>query len=60
MAMCMEHSVDPDTNLFFSEYLVNDSPNDRIVESSRTAGYERLVRRALALPRRPAMIMLQV
>lgn len=60
MAMCMEHAVDTDTDIVFLEYLVNDAYESRIKNNQCTAGYERLVRRALSLPNKPAVILIQV
>lgn len=60
MALCMEHSVDADVDILFTEYTLNDGFENNVKKNSVTAGYERLVRRALALPNKPAVVMLHV
>lgn len=60
MIMCLEMSMDDDTDLVFSEYILNDGWEDIISGNTRTATYERLVRRVLSKPKNPAMVMVQV
>ncbi|KXZ51888.1 hypothetical protein GPECTOR_11g322 [Gonium pectorale] len=68
MIMCLELSVDPDVDLVFVEYTLNDAYNvdmtsgmqeEAALEDNRiVVDSERLLRRLLALPRRPAVVML--
>ena len=59
MVVCLDMSIDQDVDIIFSEYILNDGRADGI-ENDRVKEYERLVRRVLALPNRPPMIMMQV
>jgi len=60
MVVCLDMSVDPDVDVVFSEYILNDGRHDSISNNPKTREYERLVRRVLGLPSRPAMVMMQV
>ncbi|GIM07262.1 hypothetical protein Vretimale_11457, partial [Volvox reticuliferus] len=60
MVMCLEQSVDPDVDLVLVEYSLNDGYADCIVDNDSTKPMERLLRRLLALPGKPAVIMMQV
>ena len=60
MVLCLEKSVELDVDVVFAEYLVNDGYDDKISVNAPTRNYERLVRRVLALPSRPALVMMQV
>ncbi len=52
--------MDPDVDILFTEYTLNDGIHDNIAENPVTAAYERLVRRALGLSKQPAVVMLNV
>ncbi|EFJ52999.1 hypothetical protein VOLCADRAFT_85815 [Volvox carteri f. nagariensis] len=63
MIMCLELSVDPDVDLVFMEYTLNDAHSlGRMAEEAKLAdnpivkNAERLVRRVLELPNRPAVV----
>lgn len=58
--MCLDISVDPDVDVVFMEYVLNDGLEDRIRDNGKVAVAEKLVRRILALPRQPAVVMMQV
>lgn len=61
MDLCLDKFVEPDVDLVFIEYCANDGAptgsieHDTLVQS----GYERLIRRILSLPGRPAVVLLQ-
>ncbi|KAG2485763.1 hypothetical protein HYH03_015477 [Edaphochlamys debaryana] len=59
MVMCLEHSVDPDVDLVFVEYLINDGLDERLFDSPVVRSMERLIRRLLRLPGRPAVVLMQ-
>ncbi|PNH08449.1 hypothetical protein TSOC_004974 [Tetrabaena socialis] len=60
MIMCLELSVDPDVDLVFVEYTLNDGHDRLIFESQVVKDSERLVRRILALPNHPAVVFMHV
>lgn len=60
MVMCLDHSVEPDTDIVFVEYLLNDGFEDQIKRNEKLMAYEKLVRRIMALPHRPAVVLMQV
>ena len=60
MAICLSNHVDDDADLVFVEYTLNDGLFDSIAANARVRVKERLLRRLLALPRRPAVVMLQM
>lgn len=60
MIMCLELSVDPDVDLVFMEYTLNDGLDDRVLRNRVVMDTERLVRRILALPSRPAVVLMHV
>ncbi|EFJ46870.1 hypothetical protein VOLCADRAFT_92614 [Volvox carteri f. nagariensis] len=58
MILCLEQSVDhKDVELVFIEFTLNDG-YIASVENDRVRDMERLVRRLLALPRRPAVVLM--
>lgn len=61
MDLCLETCVDPDVDLVFVEYCANDGPPSGVAfhDAMVLAGYERLLRRLLALPGRPAVVLVQ-
>ncbi|GIL74907.1 hypothetical protein Vretimale_2527 [Volvox reticuliferus] len=60
MVFCLENSVDPDVDLVFVEYSLNDGYEDKITENSIIEAKEQLIRRLLKLPGKPAVVLLQV
>ncbi|GFR47718.1 hypothetical protein Agub_g9472 [Astrephomene gubernaculifera] len=60
MIMCLELSVDPDVDLVLVEYQVNDGMQDKVYNNEVVRGMERLLRRLLDLPGRPAVVFMQV
>ena len=60
MVMCLDHSVEPDTDIVFVEYLLNDGFEDQIKRNEKLMAFEKLVRRIMALPHRPAVVLMQV
>ncbi|GIL69214.1 hypothetical protein Vretifemale_172 [Volvox reticuliferus] len=60
MVLCWEHSVDPDVDLILVEYVFNDGVDDRIKNNGAVRWVEQLVRRLMALPGRPAVVLVQV
>ncbi|PNH01936.1 hypothetical protein TSOC_012121 [Tetrabaena socialis] len=60
MIMCLELSVDPDVDLVFMEYTLNDATDPQLIGNKVVMDTERLVRRILALPNRPAVVFLHV
>ncbi|GFR42868.1 hypothetical protein Agub_g3859, partial [Astrephomene gubernaculifera] len=58
MIMCLELSVDPDVDLVFLEYTLNDGHDDKLYDNSIVRNIERLIRRVMALPKRPAVVIL--
>ncbi|KAG2495310.1 hypothetical protein HYH03_006582 [Edaphochlamys debaryana] len=59
MVVCLEQSVDADVDLVFVEYIVNNGYEDKVEENFVVKDVERLVRRLLALPGRPAVVLMQ-
>mmetsp|Transcript_14450 Transcript_14450/g.42117 ORF Transcript_14450/g.42117 Transcript_14450/m.42117 type:complete len:511 (-) Transcript_14450:435-1967(-) len=60
MVMCLEQTLADDVDIVISEYLLNDGlGSNQIVDNDAVINYERLVRRVLALRKRPAMVLLQ-
>jgi hypothetical protein len=47
-------------DIVWSETLINDGFEDKIKGNSRVQVMERLMRKTLALPRKPAMVLMQV
>ncbi|GIL60967.1 hypothetical protein Vafri_15762 [Volvox africanus] len=60
MVLCWEHSVDPDVDLIFVEYVFNDGVDDRIKNNGAVRWVEQLVRRLMDLPGQPAVVLVQV
>ncbi|GFR42716.1 hypothetical protein Agub_g3640 [Astrephomene gubernaculifera] len=60
MILCLELSVDPDVDLVFVEYTLNDGTDPRLFDNSIVKDTERLVRRILALPNHPAVVFMHV
>ncbi|GIL89726.1 hypothetical protein Vretimale_16617 [Volvox reticuliferus] len=60
MLMCMEMSVDEDVDLVFVEYSVNDGVENVLVGNRIVKTMEQLVRRIMGLPRRPAVVLVQL
>ncbi|PNH01068.1 hypothetical protein TSOC_013069, partial [Tetrabaena socialis] len=62
MILCLELSVDPDVDLVFMEYTLNDGrdPGNRLIGNQLVMDTERLVRRVMALPNHPAVVLMQV
>ncbi|KAG2434505.1 hypothetical protein HYH02_012172 [Chlamydomonas schloesseri] len=60
MIMCLELSLDPDVDLVIMEYTLNDGLDPVLFGNRVVQDMERLVRRVLALPSRPAVVLLQV
>lgn len=60
MIMCLELSLDPDVDLVIMEYTLNDGLDSVLFGNRVVQDMERLVRRVLALPSRPAVVLLQV
>ncbi|GLC64570.1 hypothetical protein PLESTF_000180000 [Pleodorina starrii] len=65
MIMCLELSVDPDVDLVFMEYTLNDAysvhnvdEEAKLVDNRIVKDAERLVRRLLDLPQRPAVVFM--
>ncbi|KAG2433670.1 hypothetical protein HXX76_008041 [Chlamydomonas incerta] len=62
MILCLEQSVDPDVELVFVEFTVNNGhdPNNALYGNTVVLDMERLVRRILQLPGRPAVVLMHV
>ncbi|KAG2493912.1 hypothetical protein HYH03_007848 [Edaphochlamys debaryana] len=60
MIMCLELSVDPDVDLVFMEYTLNDGLDPNLYPNRVVADTERLVRRILDLPGKPAVVFMHV
>ncbi|GIL58946.1 hypothetical protein Vafri_13943 [Volvox africanus] len=60
MVMCLDHFVDPDVDLVFLEYILNNGMEDRIFGNQVVQVMERLIRKLLDLPGKPAVVMMQV
>ncbi|KAG2425210.1 hypothetical protein HYH02_015037 [Chlamydomonas schloesseri] len=58
MIMCLELSVDTDVDLVLTEYTLNDGHDSNLYSNAIVKGMERLIRRIMALPKRPAVIMM--
>ncbi|GIL63834.1 hypothetical protein Vafri_17825 [Volvox africanus] len=65
MILCLELSVDPDVDLVFMEYTLNDAysvpshhEEAKLLDNPIVKNAERLVRRVLALPQRPAVVFM--
>lgn len=57
MSMCLDSHVDADVDLLLIEYCVNDSYYPGQFASTPGKGYEQLVRRAMALPHSPSLVL---
>ncbi|KAG2493913.1 hypothetical protein HYH03_007849 [Edaphochlamys debaryana] len=60
MIMCLELSVDPDVDLVFIEYTLNDGTDEMLFGNKVVINMERLVRRVMALPGKPAVVFMQI
>eukprot|EP00879_Flechtneria_rotunda_P016086 GHRR01016827.1.p1 GENE.GHRR01016827.1~~GHRR01016827.1.p1 ORF type:complete len:534 (+),score=145.77 GHRR01016827.1:354-1955(+) len=58
MNMCLEQYVDDDVDLVFVEYVANDGANR--FDEIKAKVYERLLRKLLLRPSRPAVVLLQL
>jgi hypothetical protein len=58
--MCLELMIDEDVDIVFIEYVLNDGFDNVILDSRVGKIYERLVRKILAKPNMPAVVMMQV
>lgn len=57
----MERVVDPQVDILFSEFLLNDGSDDSSVSRNLiTWRFERVVRRSLGLASKPAFVVLHV
>mmetsp|Transcript_18065 Transcript_18065/g.30923 ORF Transcript_18065/g.30923 Transcript_18065/m.30923 type:complete len:541 (-) Transcript_18065:362-1984(-) len=59
-SMCLQHMVPPDVDLVVMEFLTNDFVEDEFFSNPYAVGFERLIRKALKLQRRPGVVLLQV
>ncbi|KAG2493907.1 hypothetical protein HYH03_007843 [Edaphochlamys debaryana] len=60
MIMCLELSVDPDVDLVFMEYTLNDGTESQLFDNPVVVSTERLVRRVLNLPGKPAVVFMHI
>ncbi|GLC64085.1 hypothetical protein PLESTF_000116500 [Pleodorina starrii] len=60
MVMCLEHYVDPDVDLVFLEYVLDNGMQDDVFNNEIVAVMERLIRKLLDLPGHPAVVLMQV
>ncbi|GFR51942.1 hypothetical protein Agub_g14463 [Astrephomene gubernaculifera] len=60
MAMCLNVHLPRDMDLVFLEYVWNDLYQDRLINNQVVMNMERLIRRILNFPRRPAVVLMQV
>ncbi|GFR48090.1 hypothetical protein Agub_g9777 [Astrephomene gubernaculifera] len=60
MILCLELSVDPDVDLVFVEFTLNNGFEDSLAENTIVKDMERLTRRVLALPGQPAVVLMHV
>ncbi|KAG2431193.1 hypothetical protein HXX76_009721 [Chlamydomonas incerta] len=58
MIMCLEQSLDAGVELVFVEFNLNDGQDGNLYNNRPVKDTERLVRRLLALPSRPAVVLL--
>ncbi|WIA28011.1 hypothetical protein OEZ86_010599 [Tetradesmus obliquus] len=58
MEMCLEQSVDADVDLLFIEYVANDGANR--FDETKAKVYERLLRKTLTQPKKPAVLLVQL
>ncbi|KAG2489898.1 hypothetical protein HYH03_011700 [Edaphochlamys debaryana] len=59
MSACFHHHLPPEVDLVLVEYSVNDPPYPS-QDMSRRRAFERLLRKALALPFRPAVVLVHM
>ncbi|KAG2501735.1 hypothetical protein HYH03_000235 [Edaphochlamys debaryana] len=59
MSSCMQRHIPPDVDLLLVEYSVNDSPLPSADYKARRP-FERLLRKALELPSRPAVVLVHM
>ncbi|KAF8069512.1 ASAT1 [Scenedesmus sp. PABB004] len=57
MSLCLEQHLDADADLVFVEYAVNDG---HTASAAKRRTFERLLRKVLAQPRRPAVVLVQL
>ncbi|GLI64554.1 hypothetical protein VaNZ11_007873 [Volvox africanus] len=60
MILCLELSVDPDVDLVFIEFTLNNGHDPQLYGNKVVTDMERLVRRVLALPNHPAVVLMHV
>ncbi|GLC42202.1 hypothetical protein PLESTM_001303100 [Pleodorina starrii] len=60
MVVCLELYVEPDVDLVFIEYVFNDGLDNKVVDNHVVIAMEQLVRRLMALPGHPAVVLVQV
>jgi hypothetical protein len=58
--MCLEIMLDEQVDLVFIEFVANDAFEDSIVKNRRVAVQERLIRKILAMPHKPAVVLMHV
>ncbi|KAG2487228.1 hypothetical protein HYH03_014201 [Edaphochlamys debaryana] len=59
MIMCLDQFVDPDVDLVFVEYIMNNGDDFNMYDNRVVKDMERLIRRLLALPGKPAVVLMQ-
>ncbi|EFJ44198.1 hypothetical protein VOLCADRAFT_106525 [Volvox carteri f. nagariensis] len=59
MVMCLDQWVDPDVDLVFVEYILNNGIDDRVFNNPVVQVMERLIRRLMDLPGKPAVVLMQ-
>lgn len=60
MVMCLDIRVDPDVDVVFFEYVLNNGFMPNIMDNPNTMVQEKLVRRILAHGNNPAIVFIQV
>ncbi len=58
--VCLEKMVDEDVDLVFVEYIANSRIENVVKDSNEVKMYERLLRKLLHLPKKPAVVLMQV
>uniref|UniRef100_A0A383VEL6 SGNH hydrolase-type esterase domain-containing protein n=1 Tax=Tetradesmus obliquus TaxID=3088 RepID=A0A383VEL6_TETOB len=59
VSMCLDKFVDRDVDLIFLEYAINDGYTDTSVNTQHAQAFERLIRKLLQLPHKPAVVLMQ-
>jgi hypothetical protein len=60
MNMCLDLSLDQDVDLVFVEYALNDGATNSVAANNNALVYERLLRKILSRPNKPAVVLMQV